>query len=58
VVGAGVDHHGPGRELGRDLGRGAVRKGQEHDVVSRQVLHRGVFKDPACQAMEMGLQFP
>ena len=58
VVGAGVDDDGAGRQLRGDLGGGAVRKGQEHDVVSGQVFHPGVFEDAAGQTVEMGLQFP
>ncbi len=58
VVGAGVDHDGACGQLRGDLRGGSVRQGQEHNVVSGQVVHCGVFEDTAGQTVEMGLQFP
>ena len=58
VVGAGVDHHVSRPAAAAAISAdGAVRQGQEHDVVPGEVLHGGVFEDPVGQAMQMGLQF-
>ena len=58
VVSTGVDHYSALRQLRSYLGRGAVRQGQEHHVMAGQVLHRGVFQNPAGQTVEMRLQLP
>jgi hypothetical protein len=58
VVGAGVDHHGLRRQLRGDRGRGAVRQGEEDDVVAGEVLHRGVDEHPVGEGVQVRLQLP
>jgi len=53
MVGPGVDHQRLGAKFRGDLGRGAVRQGQEHHVVTREVVDRGVGDDPVGQGREV-----
>ena len=58
VVRTGVHHHGLRGQLRGHRGGLAVRQGQEHDVVPREVLRGGLQDLPVRELVQVRLQLP